>query len=111
MGDGGRQRCSYDHCGKCIRGIMGRLANAAWRVYISDMKLGIEAADAVYYPDVFVTRDARDRESEYYKQRPCLIVEVLSPSAEAFDHGAKFAAHRIWTACRSIFLSIRPEFV
>jgi Uma2 family endonuclease len=58
------------------------------------MKLRIETADAFYYPDVFVTCDARDRESEYYKKYPCLIVEVLSPSTEAFDRGAKFAAYR-----------------
>jgi Uma2 family endonuclease len=47
-----------------------KLADTACRVYISDMKLRIEAADAFYYSDVFVTCDARDREGDYYK--PCL---------------------------------------
>jgi Uma2 family endonuclease len=71
-----------------------KLGGSACRVYISDMKLRIEAADAFYYPDVFVTCHARDKASEYYKQHPCLIVEVLSPSTEAFDRGGKFAAYR-----------------
>ena len=30
------------------------------RVYIADMKLRVEAADAFFYPDVFVTCDPRD---------------------------------------------------
>jgi Uma2 family endonuclease len=64
------------------------------RVYVSDMKVRIGAADAFYYPDVTVTCDPRDRASEYYKRHPCLIVEVLSESTEAFDRGNKFAVYR-----------------
>jgi Uma2 family endonuclease len=64
------------------------------RVYVSDMKVRIEAADAFYYPDVVVSCDPRDRVGEYYKQHPCLIVEVLSESTEAFDRGNKFAVYR-----------------
>jgi Uma2 family endonuclease len=64
------------------------------RGYISDMKLRVETVNAFFYPDVMVTCDARDRESAYYKQYPCLVVEVLSPSTEAFDRGNKFAVYR-----------------
>lgn len=60
------------------------------RVYMSDMKVSIETADIFYYPDIIVTCDARDRELNNYKKYPCLIVEVLSPSTEAFDRGDKF---------------------
>lgn len=42
------------------------------------------------YPDVFVTCDPRDQETSIYKRFPCLIVEVLSDSTEAFDRGDKF---------------------
>lgn len=43
-----------------------------------------------YYPDAFVTCDARDREDRYVKRYPKLIAEVLSPSTQAFDLGEKF---------------------
>jgi Uma2 family endonuclease len=38
-----------------------------------------------------VTCDIRDQETPNYKRFPCLIVEVLSDSTEAFDRGDKFA--------------------
>jgi Uma2 family endonuclease len=74
--------------------LKNHLRGGSCRVYISDMKLRIETANAFFYPDVMVTCGARDRESEYYKQYPCLVVEVLSPSTEAFDRGNKFAVYR-----------------
>jgi Uma2 family endonuclease len=74
--------------------LKGHLRGGPCRVYISDMKVRVEPADAFYYPDVMVTCDPRDRAGEYYKQHPCLIVEVLSPTTEAFDRGDKFAAYR-----------------
>lgn len=64
------------------------------RVYISDMKLRVEKANAFFYPDVFVTCDPRDRESEYFKSYPTLVIEVLLESTAAYDRGRKFAFYR-----------------
>ena len=64
------------------------------RVYIADMKLRVEAADAFFYPDVLVTCDARDAAEPLAKRHPSLICEVLSESTEAYDRGGKFAAYR-----------------
>lgn len=64
------------------------------RVYMADMKAQIDTANIYYYPDVIVTCDARDREFTNYKKYPCLIVEVLSPTTEAFDRGDKFADYQ-----------------
>ncbi|KKI97996.1 Uma2 family endonuclease [Prochlorothrix hollandica] len=64
------------------------------RVYISDMKARIEAADCYYYPDVMVTCDPRDLMTDTYKRFPRLIVEVLSPSTANFDRGDKFADYQ-----------------
>lgn len=61
------------------------------RVYIADLKLRVEAADAVFYPDVMVTCDRRDHAAELYVSHPILILEVLSESTAAYDRGAKFA--------------------
>ncbi|OCQ92096.1 hypothetical protein BCD64_20075 [Nostoc sp. MBR 210] len=64
------------------------------RVYIADMKARIESLNRYYYPDVMVTCDSRDKETPVYKRFPCLIVEVLSDSTEAFDRGDKFADYQ-----------------
>ncbi len=64
------------------------------RVFISDMKVWVEARNRFYYPDILVTCDDRDRDTSLYKQYPRLIVEVLSDSTEGFDRGDKFADYR-----------------
>ncbi len=64
------------------------------RVYMADMKAQIQAINRYYYPDIMVTYDTEDREFDYFKSSPCLIVEVLSGSTEAFDRGKKFTDYR-----------------
>jgi Uma2 family endonuclease len=64
------------------------------RTYVADMKLQVQAADAVFYPDVMVSCDEADRQRATALQSPCLLVEVLSDSTAAYDRGAKFAAYR-----------------
>ncbi|GAB6041257.1 Uma2 family endonuclease [Endothiovibrio diazotrophicus] len=66
------------------------------RVYMADMKLRVEAADAFFYPDVMVTchPDDRSAERDYFKQAPVLVAEVLSDSTAGYDRGRKFAAYR-----------------
>ncbi|NEV62956.1 Uma2 family endonuclease [Thiorhodococcus minor] len=78
------------------------------RVYIADMKVRVDAADAFYYPDVFVTCSGTDAAETYVKRDPTLIVEVLSASTAAFDHGAKFAHYRQLPSMREYVL-IDPE--
>lgn len=55
------------------------------RVYASDMK--VRVGERFYYPDVvFVCDDSPDR---YYKDKPCVIAEVLSPSTVRTDTNEK----------------------
>lgn len=74
--------------------LRNHVRNRGCRVYIADMKAQIQSLNRYYYPDVMVTCDDRDRETPVYKQFPCLIVEVLSDSTEAFDRGDKFADYQ-----------------
>jgi Uma2 family endonuclease len=74
--------------------LRNHLRGGPCRVYISDMRVRVEAADAFYYPDVLVTCAASDRAESLAKRHPSLIVEVLSDSTAAFDRGAKFAHYR-----------------
>ncbi|WP_448564196.1 Uma2 family endonuclease [Trichothermofontia sp.] len=74
--------------------LRGHLRGSGCRAYFADVKARIEAINHYYYPDVMVTCDDRDRSSSTFKQYPCLIVEVLSDSTEAFDRGDKFTDYR-----------------
>ncbi len=58
------------------------------------------------YPDVVVVcggeQFADEREDTLLN--PTVIVEVLSPSTEAYDHGAKFAEYRTMPSLREYLL-------
>ncbi|MGD9889450.1 MAG: Uma2 family endonuclease [Halothiobacillaceae bacterium] len=74
--------------------LKAHLRGTPCRSFISDMKLRVEATDAYFYPDVFVTcRDTFPTRSDI-KTDATLIVEVLSPSTAGYDRGAKFAHYR-----------------
>lgn len=76
------------------------------RAFIADMKLRIDEADAIFYPDVMVTCDPRDRlpEADIAKHHPVLIVEVLSESTAAYDRGLKFEQYRTIPSLREYLL-------
>lgn len=61
-------------------------------VFMSDMKLRIGSGERFYYPDVMLVCNENDDHSQY-KDAPCLIAEVLSPSTEAVDRREKWLAY------------------
>ena len=67
----------------------------ACRVFMADMKLRLNIAqDTIfYYPDLLVTCDPAD-DAKYYKAKPTVLVEVLSPSTERLDRREKFLAYQ-----------------
>ena len=82
--------------GNLFAGLHAHLRGSPCKTFIADMKVHVEAANSFFYPDILVTCDPRDRapEASHVKRHPLLIVEVLSPSTEAYDRGNKFAAYR-----------------
>jgi Uma2 family endonuclease len=86
-------------------------------VYGSDMLLRINAA-TTYYPDVQVVCDPADT-AQQYTTRPCLIVEVLSPSTAAVDRREKLLEYEaldslrgyliVWTDQRRCMLHSRSD--
>jgi Uma2 family endonuclease len=60
----------------------------------SDLRVNIVDTNNYTYPDVSVTCDVRDKTTTQYITYPCLIVEVLSDSTEAYDRGGKFRMYR-----------------
>ncbi len=63
-------------------------------VVMADVKVQVSESGPYHYPDVMVSCDPRDQTAIKLIRYPCLIVEVLSPSTEAFDRGDKFTHYR-----------------
>lgn len=69
------------------------LRGSPCQVFSESMKVQ-PAADTILYPDVFVTCDAADLRTEMIFRAPKLVIEVLSPSTQAYDRSLKFALYR-----------------
>lgn len=76
--------------------LKSHLRGSGCSTYIADMKLRIGQDDAFFYPDLMVCCDPADQlpEQDLVKNNPKLLIEVLSPSTEAFDRGKKFMLYR-----------------
>lgn len=81
-----------------------RLRGTPCSVFMSDVKLRDDEAECSFYPDVFVSCADSDRTRRLDKSAPTLIVEVLSPSTEAYDRGRKFAAYRRFASLQALVL-------
>jgi len=92
--------------GNLFATLRSSLRGSPCRIYIADMKLRVDSVDAVFYPDVMVTCDPRDRaaEADLAKRHPTLLVEVLSESTAAYDRGLKFERYRAIEALREFLL-------
>lgn len=63
------------------------------QVFAESMKVQ-PAADTILYPDVFVTCDPADLRTDMIFRAPKLVIEVLSPTTQAYDRSLKFALYR-----------------
>ncbi|MCC3451818.1 MAG: Uma2 family endonuclease [Microcoleus sp. PH2017_39_LGB_O_B] len=70
------------------------LENSSCETGNSDLRVNIVGTKNYIHPDASVTYDDRDKTTTQYITYPCLIVEVLSPSTEAYDRGGKFRMYR-----------------
>jgi Uma2 family endonuclease len=89
--------------GNFFRLLDEKLIDRSCDVYIADVKVQVEPGQKYFYPDVLVTCNDRDDDQQFV-QFPCLIIEVLSPSTEAIDRGAKFARYRKFTSLQEYVL-------
>jgi Uma2 family endonuclease len=75
-------------------GLRNHLKGSKCRVNIADAKVGVSETGPFTYPDVVVSCHPKDKQAIKFIQFPSLIVEVLSPSTEAYDRGGKFQLYR-----------------
>jgi len=62
-------------------------------VFVNDMKLRLAQGKMYYYPDVMLVCNRQDI-ADSYKEQPCFIAEVLSPSTMAIDRREKLLAYQ-----------------
>ncbi len=92
-------------------GLHSRLRDRPCRVFPPDLKILVAPTGLFAYPDVVVVCGR----PEYVDgvrdvvTNPILVVEVLSPSTEAWDRGGKFAHYRQLPSLREILFVSQDE--
>ena len=78
--------------GNVIGELRGQLRRSPCEVYPSDMRVLVTATGLYTYPDVVVVCSEPRLLDDHFDTllNPTLLVEVLSPSTEAYDRGRKF---------------------
>ena len=99
-----------------IKTNVGSLLNALLRqgpcaTYGSDLRLRVPGTDLITYPDVSVVCGELQvvPDDANTALNPTLLVEVLSPSTEAYDRGAKFGHYRRIPSLREYVLVSQEE--
>ena len=85
-------RISGNICGE----LHVQLRERAYEIYASAMRVKVSTAGLYTYPDILVVCDEPRFEDDNFDilLNPTAIFEVLSPSTEAYDRGAKFGYYR-----------------
>ena len=88
-----------------------QLMNSDCIVVASDMRVRTHPAASYFYPDVLVVCDEPRFEDSTFDTllNPIILVEVLSPSTEAYDRGEKFKHYQQLTSLREYILVSQGE--
>ena len=79
--------------GNVFTALHNHLRGKPCRVFMSDMKVKSEKANAYYYPDVVVSCETPSKHATFLEE-PVLIIEVLSASTESIDRREKRFAYQ-----------------
>jgi Uma2 family endonuclease len=71
-----------------------RLRGKRCEPFGGDMKLKMPGSEAFYYPDALVTCDPSDG-AKYFREKPVVVFEVLSPETERTDQREKRFAYSL----------------
>lgn len=91
--------------GNMVTALNPQLRDRGCEVYANEMRVRIPATNAYLYPDVAIACEPRFEDAETDTLlNPKVIVEVRSPSTEAYDRGIKFAHYRTLESLAEILL-------
>ena len=105
----GRSSSNWAHnliTGNIAAGLYTRLGNSGSFIFANEMRVSIPSANSYFYPDVGVVCEEPRFEDNVFDilLNPIVIVEVLSPSTEAYDRGEKFSHYRQLQSLREYIL-------
>ena len=89
--------------------LMQLVSSKPCQVFINDMKLHVQAADNVYYPDVFVYCGSNLAGDLKVVQDATLVVEVLSESTAGIDRREKLLAYQKLPSLRCYWIVSQEE--
>lgn len=97
--------------GNIYRELSLQLKKRPCEAYINDMRVKASEASSYHYPDVAVVCDTPQFEDAQVDTllNPTLLIEVLSPSTEAYDRGSKFAHYRKIASLREYLLVAQDQ--
>ena len=86
--------------------LYNQLVEGGCRVFMSDMRVGINAGTSYFYPDIVVVCDKPRFEDDVFDTllNPQVVIEVLSTSTQNYDRGEKFARYRQLASLREYIL-------
>lgn len=103
----GGQRTHERVIANLVRHFGNQLDGTPCQVFTAGLKLQI-ADDTVLYPDLMVTCNKSDLAADLALRAPTLVIEVLSPSTQAYDRSQKFALYRRLASLQEYIL-VDPE--
>ena len=86
--------------------LYNQLIDQGCMVFSGDMRVGIDSGDSYLYPDVSVVCDRPRFEDDVLDTllNPIIVIEVLSPSTEAYDRGEKAERYKKLDSLREYIL-------
>jgi Uma2 family endonuclease len=83
-----------------------QLEDRPCEVHVNDLRVLVAASSLYTYPDVIVVCGEPELTDRYRDTltNPTMLIEVLSPSTEAYDRGAKFGHYRTLDSLREYLL-------
>ncbi len=77
-------------------GLHARLRNSECVAIANEMRVSTPSTSSYFYPDIVVVCEEPRFEDDVFDilLNPIILVEVLSPSTEAYDRGEKFSHYR-----------------
>lgn len=88
-----------------------QLKNRPCEAYISVMRVKAANARSYHYPDIAVVCGKPEFEDAFVDTllNPTVLIEILSPSTEAYDRGGKFANYRKIASLREYLLVMQDQ--
>lgn len=84
------------------------LKNKGYSFFIEGVKIKVPHENKYFYPDVFITKEPLSAGTVYIKERPELIIEILSESTRKYDTVDKFINYQKFNSLQ-YYMLVEPE--